>query len=209
MPVCLFALKAIQQLTYNLAEVSQYSANLENLIESLIMDIRFHKMPQLRAYHSMIPLRDRHVEMLQLLQVIPSAVEVQAGWANRHWSMEVGAVLGQLANSTVLKSLGLQRNYSREGAAANVPAGVNQEDQENATIFFQLVVCTAASRAWSMAHHSEVPPDSFAGILSADPAEAYDALRRIKHVKRLIDKAKLALEDTDHPEYEAGRDFRT
>ena len=76
------------------------------------------------------------------------------------------------------------------------------QDVARAQVFYRLVVSFAAVRTWCLLLY-DLPPEQFAGILSSDTEEAFDALAMAKRTAGVIRCARAAAADGGHPEREA------
>ena len=131
-----------------------------------------------RIYYAMNPLAESYLDILSNVGTIASNRAMLAGLSNRHWSVEVGKCLASLSNPDALRHLKLIG-----------PSCSTDHDEEDATMFFNLVVSTASQRCWSMAV-SELPPENWFGILDDDQAYAGAARMRLQDDYLLIRKVK-------------------
>jgi hypothetical protein len=143
----------------------------------------------------MLPIRCSHVDSLFAMQQMETSIQMQAKRANRSWAIEVCQILCNLTDHAVLKKVRLPCLYLDGVATA--------AQQEGAHIFFRACLCTAGQRFWSMSLHSEIPPDTFSGILDDDVQEAFACLERSRRLATVVDKATLCAANPDHPERKA------
>lgn len=119
-------------------------------------------------------------------------VQLQAGWATRSWSESVGNILVELVDDECLRRVGLLgRPEGEEG---------RKSQRDAASKFVQLIVTSAAQRAWSMSIWSETPPLNLCGILSEDPAQARSALSKMKDDADVVTKLLQVNADTTEKE---------
>lgn len=116
----------------------------------------------------MFPLAERYLDILEDVKAISTNRQTLAGWANRHWALDVGQILATLSNPEALQHLRLIGPFASE-----------DHEVEDTRMFFNLVVSTASQRCWSMAI-CELPPDNWFGILDADIGYAGAARLRMQ-----------------------------
>ena len=131
----------------------------------------------------MLPLAESYLGYLESVQKVDSNRQLLAGWSNRAWALEVGKVLSSLSDPECLARLRLTG-----------PHLDMEQDEEDADLWFRLVVSTASHRCWSMAIHSELPPDQWFGVLDVDPSASNMAFSKLRTAFRVITQAKQRLE---------------
>lgn len=139
----------------------------------------------LRIYYAMLPMAECYLEYLEAVKTIETNRQLLAGWSNRSWCMEVAKVLATLRDPESLSRLGLVGDHVSDGDG----------EEEDARLFFQLVVATASHRCWSMSMHSELPPDSWFGILDQDSHASAMAFTKLRTSCTLIKRVKDFLSD--------------
>ncbi|CAE7811668.1 unnamed protein product, partial [Symbiodinium necroappetens] len=132
------------------------------------------------------PLFRAHLETLEALEQVETAVQWQADRANRCWIRDVRELLQMLNRIDVLRNIKIR----------------SPQDVARADVFFRLVVSLAAVRTWCSLLY-DLPPEQLAGILSNNAEEAFDALASAKRTAGVIRSARAAAADSGHPEREA------
>ena len=143
-----------------------------------------------RIYHTMLPMAEAYLSYLDAVKNVESNRQLLAGRSNRSWALDVGKVLATLREPECLARLRL------------IGDDVDMEtDHQDARLWFSLCVSTASHRCWSMAVHSELPPDQWFGILDNDQNASTMACSKMASCFRLIDKANKSLRGD--PDYQA------
>ena len=133
----------------------------------------------------MLPLAETYLTYLDAVKSLESNRQLLAGWSNRSWALDVCKVLGTLADCECLNRLRLV------GDKVDM-----EQDQQDASLWFSLAVSTASHRCWSMAMHSELPPDQWFGVLAHDGHTAGMAFTKLNTCFRIINKAQDSLRGT-------------
>ena len=133
----------------------------------------------------MLPLAETYLTYLDAVKSLDSNRQLLAGWSNRSWALDVCKVLGTLADYECLNRLRL--------VGSKVDC---EQDQEDARLWFSLAVSTASHRCWSMAMHSELPPDQWFGVLDQNDRAAAMACSKLNATFKIIKKAQDSLNGT-------------
>ena len=126
----------------------------------------------------MLPLAESYLHILDCVKEIELNRQLLAGWANRAWALDVGKVVASLSDPECLMRLGFI------GSRVDV-----EQDEQDAYLWFQLVVSTASHRCWSMAMN-ELPPDQWFGILDQDNRASTMAFAKLRHAFDVVEKAR-------------------
>ena len=134
-----------------------------------------------RIYFAQRPLREEHLEVLELTKSREDHIQMQAKWANKSFAAVIWDIFSALSSDYVLGRVRLLDMPDSEAE------GVQQ--QETAEQFVSLCVSVASQRAWTMMCLADLPPSSFLGVLDDDLAAASECLARAKLDRRLIKEA--------------------
>ena len=139
-------------------------------------------------------MAESYLGYLESVQKVDSNRQLLAGWSNRAWALEVGKVLASLSDPECLARLRLTGSHLDM-----------DQDEGDANLWFRLVVSTASHRCWSMAIHSELPPDQWFGVLDMDGPASAMAFSKLRTAFRVITNAKerIAAEGADAPSQKA------
>ena len=116
------------------------------------------------------PLRNEHLNFLELCKARSTNLQVQADWAAKGWAQTLVSLFGVLLEPKSLHWIGLD-------APSIVDAS---SSRPMARDFVRLMLRTASARAWSMAIWSELPPFSWAAIAHSDEAVRKTALQTME-----------------------------
>jgi len=141
------------------------------------------------------------MEYYDFLEVLKNQEETRrflANMSNRHWAATVQAVLAKLSSHEALHDIKIDI------------ARVDSDDAQNtiqnySNLFFDLIVRTAAHRAWSCLTVSDVAPEQWNGVLSSIPAESQHAFKIMKADAEVVAQARTSLAAGGHPEQKAGQ----
>lgn len=131
-------------------------------------------------------MREEELAFVETAKDRSANILQQASWANRSWALTVGSILGQIQNPECMKQLRF-----------------DPTTRGRATVFVKLLMSTAAGRSWSMLSWSEIPPLSWASLLSNDETVRAETLTRMAAVCETVELALNASADTCH-DFEAG-----
>lgn len=162
------ALKAMQQSRHTLDIVADVLK--DDCVKKYSHMIFFCQAPFATEYRRVLK---------KLHDVDPGSVrQLQVGWANRHWALEIWNVLASFANTGVMETLNL----------SNPVAGKEDEQLADAKSFGELLVRAAAQRAWTMAIY-DLAPESWSGILDSCPDQSRAALSKMKDDAQIVEEA--------------------
>lgn len=133
----------------------------------------------------MLPLAESYLHILDCVKEIELNRQLLAGWSNRAWALDVGKILASLSDPECLMRLGFI------GSRVDV-----EQDEKDASLWFQLVVSTASHRCWSMAM-SDLPPDQWFGILDDDSRASTMAFAKLRHAFNVVGKAREHMNNDD------------
>ena len=141
------------------------------------------------------------MEYYDFLEVLKDQAETRrflANMSNRHWTATIQGVLAKLTSHDALHDIKID--------VARVDSDDAQNTAQNyANLFFDLIVRTAAHRAWSCLTVSDVAPEQWNGVLSTIPAESVHAVKMMKTDAEVVAKARESLAAGNHPEQKAGQ----
>ena len=162
------ALKAMQQSRHTL-----------DIVADVLKDESVKKYSHM-IFFCQAPFATEYRRVLQKLHdVDPESVRnLQVGWANRHWALEIWNIFASFANAKVMETLNL----------SNPVAGKEDEQLADAKCFGELLVRAAAQRAWTMAIY-DLAPESWCGILDSCPNQSRAALSKMKADAQIVDEA--------------------
>lgn len=143
-------------------------------------------------YFAERPLREAHLDVLHRTQDRKLNVQQHANWANRGFALQVNSVLANLTNPQVLERLRLQEKPDNEQEV--------KERRDDANHFVNLCLKVSMQRAWSMASHSEIQPNCWAGICDDDIEKAKKCKRQIQNDCEAIEAAVAKLSSGDASE---------
>jgi hypothetical protein len=137
------------------------------------------------------PLRQDHLDSIQLLKSQQGALQYHASQANMGWVAALQSILRKHSDPQVLQRICV--------APVHASALQPQQDWESdpdqykhALLPMRLTIEVLAQRCWSMAKHSHTFPDAFAGLASSDHALAIAKLAEIREVWTAILAAEQA-----------------
>ena len=133
----------------------------------------------------MLPLAESYLHILDCVKEIELNRQLLAGWSNRAWALDVGKILASLSDPECLMRLGFI------GSRVDV-----EQDEKDASLWFQLVVSTASHRCWSMAMN-DLPPDQWFGILDDDSRASTMAFAKLRHAFNVVGKAREHMNNDD------------
>ena len=136
--------------------------------------------------------------MLALTQDRRLNIQQQAGWSCKSWATVINDIFRNLNSEEVLGRLKMREKPMDTGDLSTC--------LQHAQCFFDLCVQVAAQRAWSMASHSECPPESWFGICNEDLEVAKLAKEKMKRDATVIRTAfRRNVEDSDNCDAQAPR----
>ena len=127
--------------------------------------------------------------------------KLQASWANRGWVSCVADILARLQDESVMKRLNLHICHADDDSKA--------EQTSKAELLTNLIIRTAANRAWTSSVWSEIPPENWTGVLSTNQQDAQEALHRMHSDAQEVKAALAASRQAGHPERQARTPVQT
>jgi hypothetical protein len=116
-------------------------------------------------------------------------IQLQAGWANRSWAKLLANQLNVFHNKEMLGKLGLLELPKTDADRKDML------DMTEMTV--NLNLRTAALRAMSKSHQSELPPWSWFGILDANVEQARKCLQRNRSDAEMLNEVQDILANDD------------
>ena len=168
----------------------QKSRHTLSIVTEILQDSSVKKYATM-ILHAQQPFATEYRNVLKMLHDTddPHACRrLQVGWANRSWAQELWNILGVCSDMEALEEMNL----------------LEQDDfqEQDATLLGQLLIRAASQRGWTMAIYSEIPPEQWSGIASADQVAGRAAFQRMKTDAKVVKEAFQAWSSLDpsHPD---------
>ena len=133
-------------------------------------------------------MRDAHLKVLADSQKRESNRAQQASWSNKGYVSVVSEILEVLCDPWALDRVQLD---------VQPPDGEESAYQEDARLFFRLLVRMASQRSWSMVWQSECQPNNWCGVIDKNLRRAKERLERIQKDAEIIETAWQRLSSRD------------
>ena len=142
-----------------------------------------------RIYFAERPLRESHLSVLEKTKDRAANIQMQAGWSNKSFVVDINAILANLRDKYVLERVQLcEKPLDEQGLKAAT---------EDCEAFFNLCVSMASRRAWTMMVHRVCQPDSWMGLLDETLEFRRDCFATLKKDVEVITRAWNCLQAKD------------
>ena len=123
-----------------------------------------------------MPMRDEHLELLELAKTREDVRQLQASWACGEWASTVAATLAMLGDAKAMARL-------------QFGSLLEQPDAAYCQTFFDLLVGAASQRAWNMSMYCQLPPHQWASLLHRSPQLASHGFKQMRSDAEIVAQA--------------------